>query len=131
MVVRPPDGEGQTPGVLKIHAAFPGIIRKCGGNFYVYGTPWMGKANIGTNTKAPVKAVYIIERAKENRAVRVLPSRVMKQLLEATVIDFEQSRMEKLLELLDEFFSTTPLFLLGCNMDESAVMTAYNASNDR
>ncbi len=107
------------------------IIRKCGGNFYVYGTPWMGKANIGTNTKAPVKAVYIIERAKENRAVRVLPSRVMKQLLEATVIDFEQSRMEKLLELLDEFFSTTPLFLLGCNMDESAVMTAYNASNDR
>lgn len=32
-------------------------------------------------------------------------------------------------ELLDEFFKETPLFLLGCNMDESAVMTAYNAAN--
>ena len=53
----------------------------------------------------------------------------MKQLLEATVIDVERSRMEKLLELLDEFFKETPLFLLGCNMDESAVMTAYNAAN--
>ena len=53
----------------------------------------------------------------------------MKQLLEATVIDVERSRMEKLLELLDEFFKKTPLFLLDCNMDESAVMTAYNAAN--
>ena len=90
---------------------------------------WMGKADIGTNTKAPVKAVYILQRAEENTAVRVLPSQVMKQLLEATVIDVERSRMEKLLELLDEFFKETPLFLLGCNMDESAVMTAYNAAN--
>ena len=105
------------------------IIRKKGGVFYVYGTPWMGKADIGTNTKAPVKAVYILQRAEENTAVRVLPSQVMKQLLEATVIDVERSRMEKLLELLDEFFKETPLFLLGCNMDESAVMMAYNAAN--
>lgn len=105
------------------------IIRKRDGKFYAYGTPWMGKADIGTNTKAPVKAVYILQRAEENTAVRVLPSQVMKQLLEATVIDVERSRMEKLLELLDEFFKETPLFLLGCNMDESAVMTAYNAAN--
>lgn len=105
------------------------VIRKCDGKFYAYGTPWMGKADIGTNTKAPVKAVYILQRAEENTAVRVLPSQVMKQLLEATVIDVERSRMEKLLELLDEFFEETPLFLLGCNMDESAVMTAYNAAN--
>ena len=105
------------------------VIRKCDGKFYAYGTPWMGKTDIGTNTKAPVKAVYILQRAEENTAVRVLPSQVMKQLLEATVIDVERSRMEKLLELLDEFFKETPLFLLGCNMDESAVMTAYNAAN--
>ena len=32
------------------------VIRKCDGKFYAYGTPWMGKADIGTNTKAPVKA---------------------------------------------------------------------------
>ena len=77
------------------------VIRKCDGKFYVYGTPWMGKADIGTNTKAPVKAVYILQRAEENTAVRVLPSQVMKQLLEATVIDVERSRMEKLLEGAD------------------------------
>lgn len=35
-------------------------------NFMLTGTPWMGKADIGTNTKAPVKAVYILQRAEEN-----------------------------------------------------------------
>lgn len=76
------------------------VIRKCDGKFYAYGTPWMGKADIGTNTKAPVKAVYILQRAEENTAVRVLPSQVMKQLLEATVIDVERSRMESCLNCL-------------------------------
>ncbi len=33
------------------------------------------------------------------------------------------------LNCLMKFFKETPLFLLGCNMDESAVMTAYNAAN--
>lgn len=107
------------------------IIRRCGGRFYVYGTPWMGKANIGTNTKAPLKAVYILERAKENRAARVLPSQVLRQLFEAAVIDVERSRMERLLELFDGCFSVTPLFLLGCNMEDSAVITAYNAANGK
>lgn len=105
------------------------IIRKRGGKFYAYGTPWMGKADIGTNTKAPIKAVYILQRAEKNSAIRVAPSQVMKQLFEATVIDVERSRMEKLLELLNEFLSTTPLFLLSCNMDESAVSAAFNAVN--
>ena len=91
----------------------------------------MGKADIGTNTKAPLKAVYILERAKENRAARVLPSQVLRQLFEAAVIDVERSRMEKLLELFDGCFSVTPLFLLGCNMEDGAVITAYNAANGK
>ena len=107
------------------------IIRRCDGRFYVYGTPWMGKAGIGTNTKAPLKAVYILERAKKNRAARVLPSQVLRQLFEAAVIDVERSRMERLLELFDGCFSVTPLFLLSCNMEDSAVITAYNAANGK
>ena len=60
-----------------------------------------------------------------------MPSQVIKQLFEATVIDVERSRMERLLGLFDECFSVTPLFLLGCNMEENAVITAYNAANGK
>lgn len=106
------------------------IIRKKGDIFYIYGTPWMGKADIGNNISAPIKAVYILQRGTENIARRVEPGKVFKQLLEATVMPADKENMSTLLGLLDEFFSTTPLFLLTCNTDDDAVETAYSAANN-
>ncbi len=105
------------------------IIRKTNGKFFVYGTPWMGKSNIGNNVSAPIKAVYILRRGSENKAVRIKPGDVFKEILEATVIPTEKAAMSELLALLDEFFSETPLFLLTCNTDDSAVKAAYLAAN--
>lgn len=106
------------------------IIRKKGDIFYIYGTPWMGKADIGNNISAPLKAVEILQRGTENIARRVEPGKVFKQLLEATVMPADKENMSTLLGLLDEFFSTTPLFLLTCNTDDDAVETAYSAANN-
>lgn len=106
------------------------IIRKKDGVFYVYGTPWMGKSDIGNNIKAPVKAVYILQRGEKNSAVRVKIGSVFKNILEATVVPTDRRNMEKLLALLDEFFSSVPLFLLTCNMDIEAAQVAYNATEN-
>lgn len=106
------------------------IIRKKDGVFYVYGTPWMGKSDIGNNIKAPVKAVYILQRGEKNSAVRVKIGSVFKNILEATVVPTDRRNMEKLLALLDEFFSSVPLFLLTCNMDIEAAQVAYNAAEN-
>lgn len=104
------------------------IIRKADGAFYVYGTPWMGKSNIGSNVKAPIKAVYVLNRSERNSAVRVKPGDVFKQLLEATVVPKNKENMEKLLFLFDKLFSSVDLFLLNCNTDLSAAVTAYEAA---
>lgn len=104
------------------------IIRNKDGVFYVYGTPWMGKSNVGNNIKAPVKAVYILQRGEKNSAVRMKPGEVFKNLLEATVVHTDRKNMDKLLILFDEFFSSVPLYLLTCNMDIEAAQVAYNAS---
>lgn len=105
------------------------IIRKKNGKFTAYGTPWMGKSDIGNNTSAPIKAVYILKRGDKNDAVRVKPGAVFKDILEATVIPDERSAMSELLSLLDEFFSSVPLFILTCNISDKAVMAAYSAAN--
>ena len=105
------------------------IIRKHNGKFCIYGTPWMGKSDIGNNVKAPVKAVYILERGKENRAEWVKTGEVFRQILEATLVPSDRENMSKLLVLLDEFFSSVQLFRLSCTMDIEAVKTAYEASN--
>lgn len=103
------------------------IIRKQNGIFYAYGTPWQGKSNIGNNIKAPVKAVFILQRGKENICKRVKTGEVFKQILQATIVPAEKENIAKLLSLLDEFFSSAELFSLVCNTDEQACITAYNS----
>jgi hypothetical protein len=105
------------------------IIRKTGGKFFIYGTPWMGKAEIGNNIKSPVKAVYVLKRGEQNSAVRVSIGAVFKEILEATVVPTEKELMSKLLSLLDEFFTSVPIYLLTCNISQNAVEAAYNAAN--
>lgn len=105
------------------------IIRKKDGRFFIYGTPWMGKSEIGSNIKAPVKAVFVLERSDENFAERVTVGEVFTRLLEATLVLPDRKNMAKLLMLFDEFFSSTQLFRLKCNTDISAAEVAYNAAN--
>ncbi len=107
------------------------IIRKINDKFYVCGTPWMGKSNIGNNIKAPAKVVYILQRGVENKAVKVNPGDVFKQILQATVVPADKENMSRLLSLLNEFFSSVPLYLLTCNTDIEAVTAAYKAANHR
>lgn len=106
------------------------IIRKHEGSFYIYGTPWMGKSEIGNNVKAPVKAVYVLQRGEKNSAVKVKTGEVFRQILEATVVPSDKTGMMTLLSLLDEFFSEVPVFLLTCNTDIEAAVVAYEASQN-
>ncbi len=103
------------------------IVRKIDGVFYACGTPWMGKSNIGSNIKAPVRAVYVLQRGDNNSAVKVKPGDVFKQLLQATVVPKSRENMEKLLTLYDELFTSADLFLLNCNTDTDAARVAYEA----
>ena len=104
------------------------LVRKIDGKFFVCGTPWMGKSDIGCNRVAPVKAVYVLQRGEDNRAERVSPGLVLKQLLEATLLPKNRSDMQKLLALFNDLFSEVPLILLTCNKDADAARVAYEAA---
>ena len=106
------------------------IIRKNNGKFFIYGTPWMGKSDIGNNIKVPVKAIYILRRSPSNSVSRVKVGEVFKDLLEATLVPKDKTQMLTLLGLMDEFFSSVPLFVLNCNTSDEAVITAFNAVNN-
>ena len=107
------------------------LIRQNGEDFFIYGTPWMGKSNIGNNVKSTVNAVFILKRGEQNSAKRVKVSEVFKEILEATVVPMDKTLMSTLLTLLDKFFTNVPVYLLHCNISDEAVMTAYNAANGK
>lgn len=107
------------------------IIRKINGQFYVCGTPWMGKSDIGCNKIAPIKAIFVLQRGEKNSAEKISPGVVLKQLLEATLVPKTRENMQKLLMLFNEIFSSVNLFLLTCNKDVEAAQVAYDAANDK
>lgn len=106
------------------------IVRRINGKFYVFGTPWMGKSDIGNNISAQVDTVYVLLRSAVNSAEKVKTGKVFKQIFEATVIPQDRVKMSKLLELLDDFLSHIKLIELKCNMSDNAVVTAYEASQN-
>lgn len=106
------------------------IIRKIDGRFYVCGTPWMGKSNIGCNRMAPVRAVYVLQRGEQNSAQTISPGVVLKQLLEATLLPKTKETMSNLLSLYNDLFSSAKLILLTCNKDVEAAQVAYDAAQD-
>lgn len=107
------------------------LIRKIDGKYYVCGTPWMGKSNIGCNMSVPVKAVYVLRRGEENRAEKTSPGTVFNHLLEATLIPKTRENMTKLLEMFNELFSQADLFLLSCNKDVDSARVAYEAAQKK
>lgn len=106
------------------------IIRKIDSKFYVCGTPWMGKSNIGCNRTAPVKAVYVLKRGEQNSARQISPGVVFKELLEATLMPKTRETMSNLLGLYNDLFSSAKLILLTCNKDVEAAQVAYDAAQD-
>ena len=101
------------------------MIRLIDGEFYVYGTPWNGKHRIGENTKAKIKAICKIGRAKENHIEKCSTTEMLLTVLNQTTRPTDMAQMDKLLSLIDKLLSNVPLYKLGCNMDIEAAKIAY------
>ena len=96
------------------------IVRFIDGDFYVYGTPWRGKHQIGTNTRAKIKAICKIYQAKENVIREMSPMQMFITILDQTVRPKEEKEMDKLLTLLDKMVKSVKLYELGCNISREA-----------
>lgn len=101
----------------------------------VYGTPYGGKDNIQNNISAPVKAIFLLEQSAENFVERMSSKEALPHLLKQTYKVHEHTTLNvaqvcsRTLDLVLEL-SKLPVFRLGCNMTEQAVLTSYGAAKD-
>ncbi len=100
-------------------------LRLIDGKVYVYGTPWSGKTDKNKNVQVPLGGVCFIERCAENHIettdIKSAVHLIMSQTLR---IPYPKS-MEALLEVLDKAIPHIPVFTMGCNMEDSAAICAY------
>lgn len=91
-----------------------------------YGTPWRGKHGLGSNMAAPLKAICILERAKENTIRQIGFGEAYSILLQQCYRPQDAAALMKTLKLVDKLGNNVSLFRLGCNMDREAAIVAYN-----
>lgn len=102
------------------------IIRRVDNEFYVYGTPWKGKHELGTNQRAKIKAICKIYQDKENKIERISSGEMLLTILNQTVRPTEEKKFDKLLAILDALLSSVNLYSLGCNISEQAARLSYD-----
>lgn len=104
------------------------VIRLFDNAAYVYGSPFSGNSDENRDMKVPLRTVVFLEQSETNRIRRLEPKESIPLFLKQ-IPRYSSSReyMGKMLTLLDQFLREIPVWLLRCNMDESAAVAAEEA----
>ena len=117
------------PDKAKIINGDKPLLRYLNDTLYIYGTPWCGKEAYNHNTKAPLKAVCFIERAKENSIQKLDKNSAVKRIFNQLLMPESQEQANKLFDMVEILISNTDFYTLHCNMDPAAAIVAYKGMN--
>ena len=135
VIVTAPSGTGKSThtalwkelygdGVTVINDDKPWLKRE-NGHFTVYGTPWMGKENRGSNISAPLNAICSLHRSETNRVAPC--ERGIETLLEQTFRPSDPGALKKVVGNLWELNRSVRMLDIFCNMEKEAAETVRNA----
>lgn len=98
------------------------LLTEKNGIFEAAGIPYAGTSGICEPGSAPVRALVILEQAKENTLTRLRGSRAAAGLLTGVIhCPWQPGDTEIMMNLLTRVVETVPIYLLSCLPDESAV----------
>lgn len=100
-------------------------LRIVDGEVYVYGTPFSGKTDLNTNTRAKLGGICFLERSEENWIKSITGAEAIMYALRQTIHRLEKDQMPQMLDILDKILSNAPLYRMGCNISEDAALLAY------
>lgn len=103
------------------------IIRYKNGNWYAYGTPWMGKEKFGAPKCAPIQSICFIERGEKNEIRNIDDKEVVDRLFHQLFLPQNPETLMRFMELVDRMVRELPFFVLKCNISFEAVEVAYEA----
>ncbi len=103
------------------------LVREDADGFTIYGTPWRGKHGRGTNTSAPIGAVFFLAQAPENSVEPVDSITALSLLMQQTVIPRGREDTAALVDMLGRLIESVPMHRLYCNISDEAVTTALSA----
>lgn len=106
------------------------LIRISDSGAIIYGTPWDGKHHLSNNIAVSLKAICILERAKENAILPVTREEALPMLIQQTYRPTDPFTLAKTLTLIDRLGMEVKLYRLRCNMDISAAKLSYGTMKE-
>lgn len=103
------------------------IIRQNGNKFTVYGTPWRGKRNEGSNTEATLKAICFVERSEQNSVVKIDSAKALPLILNQTLRFACEESYDLLFEMIADLIVSVGVYLIRVNMSNDAAITVRRA----
>jgi len=98
------------------------ILRKQGGKFILYGTPWHGQGGIAIPACAPLKRIFILKQAPSNAVTALSPAQAASRILARSFVPlWDNTKMASILNFLEELCQAVPCQELGFVPDPSAV----------
>lgn len=91
------------------------------------GTPWAGKEKLNTNTEVPLRAIILLERAKETSLQKISFSEAFVQLLGQTYRPASPKLMEKTLRLLKQLGQRIDFYRYRSNLDDADMRKLYDS----
>lgn len=101
------------------------ILRAEHGGITVYGTPWAGKHNLGSNIGVPLAGLCVLERGAQNSITPITKAQAYPLLLQQIYRPQGRTALAQTMALLDTLTATVPLYRLTCNMEPDAARVAY------
>ena len=101
------------------------LLRIREGQVLACGTPWQGKENYGRNEILPLKAICILERARENHIEEIGIGDALGVLIQQIHRPDQPDALLKTMNLLGKLGSSLRLYRLGCNMEAEAAWISY------
>ena len=106
------------------------LIRISDSGAIIYGTPWDGKHHLSNNIAVSLKAICILERAKENAILPVTREEALPMLIQQTYRPADPLTLAETLTLIDRLGMEVKLYRLRCNMDISAAKLSYGTMKE-
>jgi hypothetical protein len=98
------------------------IFRGDGGKFWMFGTPWHGEAMLASPSRAPLTAVYFLEKGQENELVAQKPSDSISRLFACSFPPFyNRDALDFTLTFLEDVAKNVPCYELKFTPDKRVV----------
>ncbi len=98
------------------------ILRRIENKIGMYGTPWHGEAMLASPSRAPLTAIYFLEKGKKNELVAQKPSDAISRLFACSFPPFyNRDALDFTLSFLEDVVKNVPCYELRFTPDKNVV----------